>query len=332
MSAPKQMIFLVNNPSTLTAVPNSNELNVIVLAHPKGDAEVSYLHGHDDTMYELQTICPEKYASFFINNKVSSNTHFFLANKIDMRFLILPYLEKSEKYSPLDQIVTTHGDCDRMPLPLSKLTGSWKLEEMCDMKDLGDDLVLFKYNEEKALSWLQAKVKRTATTIALQRMRREKEDKTLFVAGFDISAQQAGNNTNTNKENDENDVSGISKNVESNKEDEKIALQIVADYCSVSMATKLVGKYGFASVDNLTMPIQENKRKADWEVEMEMEKETLAFANTATGMDNNPYQQSSSNAQMQQPPKKKAAPSTSTVKLQQAAKGTKSMMSFFTKK
>ena len=329
MSAPKQMIFLVNGASTISAVPNSNELKVIVLPHPKGDgAEVSYLHGHDDTIYELQTICPEKYGSFFINNKVSSDTHFFLANKIDMRFLILPYLEKSEKYSPLDQIVTTSGDCDRMPLPLSKLTGRWKLEEMCDMKDLGDDLVLFKYNEEKALSWLQSKVKRTTLTIAGQRMRREKEDKTLFVAGFDISAQQAGN-TNTNKENDEN-MNGLSKPMEANKKDEKIALQIVADYCSVAMATKLVGKYGFASVDSLTMPIQENKRKADWEVEMEMEKETLAFANTASGVDNNSH--ASSSAQMQQPPKKKAAPSTATVKLQQAAKGTKSMMSFFTKK
>ena len=102
-----------------------------------------------------------KYGSWFINERVSSDSHFYLATRVDPRLLCLPFLEKNaSKYSPLDQIVVysdkldDDGISDRIPLTNSN---EWKLDEMCDMKDLGD-MLLYRYNEGKTLEWLKNKV------------------------------------------------------------------------------------------------------------------------------------------------------------------------------
>ena len=59
-------------------------------------------------MYELQSIQPRKNSSFFVNQRINSSKEFYIANKIDPRFLLLPYFENSNgKFSPLDQIVVS---------------------------------------------------------------------------------------------------------------------------------------------------------------------------------------------------------------------------------
>ena len=104
-----------------------------------------------DEIYELQSVQWRNHGSWFINQRVSSSKSFYLANKIDPRFLLLPYLERAEckgKYSPLSQIVISDGSTEPR-LPLGNVL-RWKMDEMCDVNDkLGDDLILYRYNSDK---------------------------------------------------------------------------------------------------------------------------------------------------------------------------------------
>ena len=129
------------------------ELLLKELPHPKqfhSTGRTVFIQWSND-IYEMQSVQWKNHGSWFINQRVSSRKLFYLASKIDPRFLLLPYLEKAEckgKFSPLSQIIIADGiEAPRLPL---ENVPQWKMDEICDVNDkLGDDLILYRYNSDK---------------------------------------------------------------------------------------------------------------------------------------------------------------------------------------
>jgi hypothetical protein len=283
-------ILLFNDSKGELVDSRQRELPLLSLPHPKGCTVLFAMVG--DSVYELQSAEPRRFGSWFINQRVVGEANFYIANKIDPRFLVLPYFEKDagKKYSPLDQIVIMGDGHDRIPLQTA--VKAWKLDEMLDMKDLGDDLVLFRYNEEKMLSLLKSKVKKAAAVICVHRQRQSKSDTT--VSTFNVAAQEAlGGSSSSSGGLPAAAAAEAAKTVEALNTDDIVpsssdtleAVQLISDYLTDECTKLLAASLGLDLGDINTVSMKGSggggvgeKRKADWELELEMEKETAAYA------------------------------------------------------
>jgi hypothetical protein len=149
---------------------------------------VIVFEGH---LYELQKAQPRRHAAWFLDQYVSSDNSIYLASKIDIRFLILPYFEASDKkYSPLNQLVYDHDSIeDKDSIPLH-LVSKDSLMQLFDMNDkMGDDMILYRYNEDKCLDWLELKVRSCASTLA--KIRENRDSEAALAPGFNLGHQRS---------------------------------------------------------------------------------------------------------------------------------------------
>lgn len=263
---------------------SAKELHLKAFPHPRGYGMM--IIDLEDQFYELQSTQPRKFSSWFINQRVSSSQTVYMANIFDPRFLCLPFLEKAgAKYSPLDQII--HMDEKFARFPFQRVS-TWKMQDICDVNDkLGDDMILYRYNESKVIDWLRGKVERTSAAFMKQRV--AKMQHTTFASGFNVSKQSTGAVTT-------NDGSSISGTIRRRcslpgpvyiliivlhfdvvdtpmKEDLVMALEVVSDYLTPAMAERLLKAYNMTPADlhNSKAAAAANlKRKADWEQELEV--------------------------------------------------------------
>jgi hypothetical protein len=177
-----------SNPTGSVGPIDVESLDLITLLHPKGHPIVCCKIDND--LYELQSYNSyeiEGYGCWFINQRISSQQKFFSASKIDPRFLLLSHLEKNgSRYSPLDQIVTPTSAGARLPLENARF---WKMDEFCDVNAKFEDMVFYRYNEEKVRQWLTTKVNKTAAVIMKQREARMSQSNSLISSTFNISRQ-----------------------------------------------------------------------------------------------------------------------------------------------
>lgn len=287
------MILLIekstsSDKNSIRQINEGDNMNLVSLMHPKG-VPVVYMIYKDD-VYEVQTIQPMKYCSWFINQRVSNNECIYVANKIDLRYLILSdMIAAGSKYSPLDQIIITQPTCCRIPIHMIK---RMNMTDVCDINDkYGEDMILYRYNEDKTMKWLTDKVNRTCRVIAKQRIRKNASINTSFVSNFNVSEQSTittaattaittgKDSNNGNGESESVLVDNADDDIVITREDTKVALQIICDYLTETIASKLVACFDMTLQDLLPSKAAQNitKRKADWEIELEIEKETLAF-------------------------------------------------------
>jgi ribonuclease H2 subunit B len=161
-----------DNPSVLIfheeAVP-PNGITLLTLPHPKDSEDGVLFCQSGAQIYELQSVQPRKFGSWFIDERISSDSSYLMASKFDPKFLVLPFLEKATKFSPLDQIVTYVEGCDRIPLQYQM---QWNMGDICDVNDqLGDDMILYRMNKDKTLAWLRSKVDITALYLCKKRVK-----------------------------------------------------------------------------------------------------------------------------------------------------------------
>ena len=103
-------------------------------------------------IHEIQSTNEEsEYSSFFVDSNVVSNGNMYLASKVDPLFFLLNICkDAAARWAPLDQI------CSSFPFKIGN--ASRQLMHLCEVNDeLGDDLVLYKFSEERALMWLSKK-------------------------------------------------------------------------------------------------------------------------------------------------------------------------------
>lgn len=230
-----------------------SRLKVVVLPHPKDASPIAYLFDSRD-LYEFQSIQPRKYGSWFVNQRVLSQNGYFLGSKFNICYLCLPYLRKhGSRFSPIDQILAPLHAYDRLELNQKHYL---LLHEVCDVNDeLGEDMILYRYNEGKTLDWLKRRVEATAKTIAQKRIQR-------------AAAQSSSKNFNLSLQS--SSVSAdISSKSEVGDEDRILAIQIIADYLEDDLIDKLLGNYKYEK-SLLQSKVSTTKRKADWELEMEV--------------------------------------------------------------
>eukprot|EP01103_Thecamoeba_quadrilineata_P019837 TRINITY_DN8230_c0_g1_i1.p1 TRINITY_DN8230_c0_g1~~TRINITY_DN8230_c0_g1_i1.p1 ORF type:complete len:326 (-),score=66.13 TRINITY_DN8230_c0_g1_i1:497-1474(-) len=124
----------------------------------------------EDRLYELQDLRAERdLASWFVDDSVISSPSLFLATPIDEVFLILPLLESSSHFRPLDQIIS---EDTRYRLFLSRLGSlSTKIKVITDLLHSEDqsEVIGFRLNKDKLLRWLRFKVERTRKELSKKR-------------------------------------------------------------------------------------------------------------------------------------------------------------------
>ena len=263
-----QKILLIEQPTT-TVNDVAVNLNFSVLPHPKS-ANIMFLL-QNEMIYEFQSFEPRTFASWFIDQKVSSSESLYLATRIDPRFLVLPFIMKALKYSPIEQLITHTPGCGRIPITTIK---SWKMSDMCDVNDKFEDEIYYRYNEEKVLSWLLTKVMRTAKVLYAKRQQRmQSADNKAFTKGFNKSGANASAVP----------VTTVSTAVaEYETEDLKQSVQLICDYVPDSIASILMQhlqKVGLLAAEgegsgkdalpDSSVDVPAVKRKA-WETDLEV--------------------------------------------------------------
>jgi ribonuclease H2 subunit B len=184
-------VFLIENVD-LSRSAMYKSFCTTTLPHPRDGPSLFLLHGGH--IYEYQKATPRKQGCFFIDQRISASPSIYVATCVDPRFLVLPFLEANAKgrYSPLDQIITHVEGTQRMPLDM---VSKWKMNECCDVNDkFGDDMILYRYNEEKVVQWLRGKVMRAAAVLRIKRLQRSRHENKSSVDSFNIAAQGEGCN------------------------------------------------------------------------------------------------------------------------------------------
>lgn len=262
MSTSNDMILLLHG--------RPERLQFVTFPHPKNSSPVVFILAGND-FYELQTARIRKHNTWFVNQRVSSDGGICLGTRFDPKFLILPFLEKAgSKFSPLDQILAQSVIDGSARIPLTSVA-AWSLHLVADVKDLGDDMIFYRYNKDKAFGWLKQKVAALALLLASIRSKKESRENTAVVSSFNVSHQS--------KSIAEKQAGG-EVDVSISHADNIVALQIITDHLSASMTSMFLEEIGVSAADLTIKVLSETKRKADWELELELEKETVAFTNS----------------------------------------------------
>ena len=246
----------------------------------------------------------------------------FLASKIDPRFLLLPFLEKKDKYSPMDQIIPYIEGCAKFPL---QWIADWRLQDICDINDsFGDDMLLYRLNKDKTLQWLRAKVDAAARVFAAKRADEDAQRNRMKVAGFQASSSvEPSGAPGSVSENAAN--GGSSSGVQTT--DTKLALQVVLDYIGKDLSERLTASYGVCSAEVLATKAAPARKKTDWEEELELEKDKAASISMTGGRHA---------SELKRPAPKKPSSASKTAKTAKKAavplKGMQGITSFFSKK
>ena len=268
---------------------------------------------NSSNLCEIQSVNHSKYSSWFINQRVYSSSDILLVNKYDIRFLLLPYIEKNgTRYSPLDQIVKidsngSHSSSSGVQVSPTGATLSSEsnvaynsfqflqsalnnknsqpvnMSEICDVNDTAiEDTVLYRYNESKVLCWLTNKIHNIELVLAKKRISSQSSKNQLMSSNFNVISS-------INDKASAPAASTDTTSVEINRIDTFEAIQIISDYISSSTLKKLLVHLNLTETEVFTnskqrqqhsssstgddeglSPSSNNKRKADWELELEV--------------------------------------------------------------
>lgn len=142
---------------------NEGQSKIIELKHPKtGEAAQYLINERTKDLFEIMSFT-EEHRSWFIGNRVVEDGSLLLSTRIDPTFLILPYLISAEKNVPLEDLLEDPEY--KHNLFLSELSDGLKNVA----NQLGTtDLNVWKYDEDKCLSWLQRRVEAVQKVLASQ--------------------------------------------------------------------------------------------------------------------------------------------------------------------
>lgn len=252
------LVILFPDQSQLSLPFQSLELMLYQLQHPKyGDFLCLY---HQQQWYELQSCVLRKYNTYFLDQRVSNSPYLYLATPFDLKYLLLPHLCKAKaQYSPLDQIIPSSSNLLpflRDPLQYQTL----QLDRICDVNtSFGEDCPMFRYNADKTLQWLKGKVSRLSQILQKQRLEKEHSQNPSFVASFQLHPAPSQTQERTEK------ALGAAS-----KEDEQMAVEIICDLLSEDLTQTLLAAYQMTASDFTARTSLVGKRKADWEVALEV--------------------------------------------------------------
>lgn len=266
-------------------------VKILKLRHPKTNSGSSFLFSKSNkTLCELLSY-DEEHRSWFIGNKVLSDGRLMVATPVNPLYLALPYIKGAERLVPLDQMLTDQEFPEAEEILLETLTQS-RLQLVSESKG-SKDLNVWKYNEEKTLSWLEGKVR-------------------LLAEVFEKSSEDTSGGASSSIF---NTVSGDPH------EYRRYALGVVQEYLDTSLSEKLEIKLDLPKVKVEAKAA--NKRLSSVDVEEDENKpRKKAKIEGPTEDYSTSYKK----------PEIKEEVSAKEKALAKSAKGTKNIMSFFGKK
>ena len=215
-------------------------------------------------IYEVQNLSHSRshastdadYASFFVDSRVVSNPRMHLVTPVDPLYFILRFFEKEDKWQPWNQIV--QEKC--IPPEVLNSIDASQLKHIFALNDsYGDDMILYKFKKQKALSWLKKKMnnveKFLTKQLILEKLNRkicEEEKGGAFSSSFRLS-ENAQELEGANCTPQKNDGSTNSSERKINKNEKCLihqsAVQIICEYISEKWQSEFLEIEGLASND-----------------------------------------------------------------------------------
>jgi hypothetical protein len=174
-SLKKTLVLAVDTLHTSsTSVATAPPAEILPFKHPRTGRRAPFMlyGGH---LFEMQFLSrptgdelKDGPASWFVGDSVVSDGRLGLVTPIDPLFLALPFLTTNgTRYSPLDQIFPMPTKEAPNTQLLAKQEGmAIQLGHLCDVNDKhGPDMIFFRYNEAKTLSWIEKKIQNVVTLI-----------------------------------------------------------------------------------------------------------------------------------------------------------------------
>uniref|UniRef100_A0A8D8V8L8 Ribonuclease H2 subunit B n=1 Tax=Cacopsylla melanoneura TaxID=428564 RepID=A0A8D8V8L8_9HEMI len=129
--------------------------NIMKLRHPHSNQAALFLVNADHTRIQEIVTFNEENRSWFIDENVRSDGKLHLATTVNPLYLALPYLINATTLSPLDQTLIDR-EFPETRLLLKCLTP--KLLSLVADRKGDEDMNVWKYNEDKTVTWLSNKV------------------------------------------------------------------------------------------------------------------------------------------------------------------------------
>uniref|UniRef100_A0A2A4JCG1 Ribonuclease H2 subunit B n=1 Tax=Heliothis virescens TaxID=7102 RepID=A0A2A4JCG1_HELVI len=132
---------------------------IVILAHPSHGKPTKYcLDDENKRIFEIVTF-DEPHRSWFIGNTVKSDGSIQMVTPVNPLFLVLPKLKEqcASRAVPLEDLLSEKGYdkiLDFMP----------SLDSVADLKGPAE-MKAYKYNEEKAMTWLEERVRRLSKVL-----------------------------------------------------------------------------------------------------------------------------------------------------------------------
>jgi len=162
---------------------NVTPTSILTLLDPSAGIERQYL-SVDSHIYEIQSL-PHmrslKYSSFFVGSStVVSEPHLHLLHRVDPLFFILPKFKPTAghntdqddaasttvQWQPWNQLVQTYSIPQSVLAAIPPQTLQKQLNHLFQRSDkFGEDLILYKFKEDKVLNWLKLKMDRIISTL-----------------------------------------------------------------------------------------------------------------------------------------------------------------------
>ncbi|CAH0600380.1 unnamed protein product [Chrysodeixis includens] len=272
----------------------NSSFSIITLPHPVHGKPAKYcLDDENNKIYEIISF-DEPHRSWFIGETVKSDGSIQMVTPINPLFLVLPRLKEqcSSRAIPLEDLLSEKGYdkiLDFIP----------SLDQVADLKGSAD-MKAYKYNEEKAITWLEDRVRRLSKVL---------REKNIHVTSGATSA------------------TFVSSNISNDNIDEefylKYACGMVSEYLQEEMAEALEKRFDFKP--DLIETIG-NKRKS--EIENNGPNKRIKSESIDLDSKGNGFVPNGSFSEV-----KKEKPLTAKEKARQkAASGTKTISAFFMKK
>lgn len=231
------------------------------------------------TLMEVQSVPnvnqSKNYGSFLVGSRVISNGNLHVATRIDPLFLALGYVDADslQQWQPFDQWL----DGLALPQALQQALSVEQWKHLCDTKGMygdadgdDDDLVLYKFNPDKVLSWLEIKYQRALKVLQEQYVARSlqeqviraqnKENQGAFHSGFQPAPEEDLPSTTTLTPPPMTPTTTLSEDQMRLAREE--SLQLVCEYLSQEWRTKLTDKVGL-SPDALLSERQRRRAKQE---------------------------------------------------------------------
>ncbi|KAH9931096.1 ribonuclease H2, subunit B [Epithele typhae] len=165
------------------------ELRLLKLLHPRTGTLSLFLpytspNNAKSTILEVQSVSPPNRRSWFMQNEVQEDGKLLIMTPIDPIFLLIPLIHATQSvdgpglFRPFDEVFedalskmksSAKGDeeegrritlTDDMSILASLSCVHAAMGRICDHKDIGHDILVYRYSAERTLEYLRSKVSR----------------------------------------------------------------------------------------------------------------------------------------------------------------------------